>query len=67
MQREEVVIVEADLGRADHRDSVRSMTAVYAREALGDGVGLSEEVLGRLIPLALESTRTADRSTSPEE
>lgn len=50
MPAEEIVVVEADLGRADHRDAVRSMTAAYAREALGDGVGLSEEVLDRLIP-----------------
>lgn len=50
MQREEIDIVEADLGRADHREAVRSMTAAYAREALDDGVGLPEEVLARLVP-----------------
>ena len=33
MQPAEIVVVEADLGRADHRDAVRSMTAAYAPEA----------------------------------
>jgi ribosomal protein S18 acetylase RimI-like enzyme len=42
--------IEADLGRADHQDAVRSLIAAYAMDPMGNGGPLPEEVLDRLIP-----------------
>lgn len=43
-----VEIVEADLGRAEHRRDVRALTA-YALDPMGNGAPLPPEVLDRLI------------------
>jgi GNAT superfamily N-acetyltransferase len=44
-----VQIVEADLDRADHQGAVLALTAAYARDPMGRGEPLPEEVLDKLI------------------
>lgn len=47
---EPVHIVRADLGRREHRDAVRNLTAAYAEDPMGNDGPLSSEVLDRLVP-----------------
>src|SRR2546427_11785409 len=42
-------IVQADLGRNDHRADVLALTAAYARDPMGKGSALVQEALDRLI------------------
>jgi GNAT superfamily N-acetyltransferase len=44
-----VSIVEADLARADHARDVVVLTQLYARDAMGNGGPLGQEVLDRLV------------------
>ena len=48
--KEECEIVEADLGRTDHQEAVRALTAAYAIDPMGNGGPLPSDVLDRLIP-----------------
>ncbi len=43
-------IVEADLSRLKDQQAVRSLTASYALDTMGNGGPLSSEVLDRLVP-----------------
>jgi GNAT superfamily N-acetyltransferase len=52
-----VEIVEADLSRAEHARDVVAMTQAYARDPMGNGAPLADEVLERLIA-GLRSTST---------
>lgn len=50
-----IQIVLADLALPAHQDAVRALTAAYARDPMGNGEPLSDEVLGRLVA-GLQST-----------
>jgi GNAT superfamily N-acetyltransferase len=43
-------IVEADLSRLDHQRDVVALTDAYARDPMGNGAPLPQEVIERLIP-----------------
>jgi ribosomal protein S18 acetylase RimI-like enzyme len=45
-----VTIIEADLTNAQHQRAVETMTAAYARDAMGNGQPLPPDVLARLVP-----------------
>jgi ribosomal protein S18 acetylase RimI-like enzyme len=45
-----VTIIEADLTNAQHQLDVETMTAAYARDAMGNGQPLPPDVLARLVP-----------------
>lgn len=45
-----VEIVEADLTRADHQHAVVELIDVYARDPMGNGAPLPDDVRGALIP-----------------
>ncbi len=45
-----VEIVEADLNRPDHQSTVLELIDAYARDPMGNGGPLSEDVMERLIP-----------------
>ena len=47
---QKVKIVEADLDRPDHQYAVLDLTDAYARDPMGNGRPLSEEVRHNLIP-----------------
>jgi GNAT superfamily N-acetyltransferase len=47
---ETLKIIEADLGIKSHQEDVLAMTAVYARDPMGNGASLPPEVMERLIP-----------------
>ncbi|HLU65311.1 MAG TPA: GNAT family N-acetyltransferase [Kofleriaceae bacterium] len=46
----EVDIVEADLGREDHARAVVALTDAYARDPMGNGAPLPEEIKAALVP-----------------
>ena len=45
-----VEIVEADLDRPEHQKAVLELTDAYARDSMGNGKPLSDEVRRNLIP-----------------
>jgi GNAT superfamily N-acetyltransferase len=45
-----VDIIQADLNRKDHQQAIVALTAAYARDAMGTGGPLDDEVLHQLIP-----------------
>src|SRR5688572_21625137 len=45
----EISIVEADLSRPDHAEAVREMVDAYARDPMGAGRPLAEDVRERLV------------------
>lgn len=45
-----VVIVQADLQRSDHAAAIVALTDAYARDAMGNGAPLSQDVRARLVP-----------------
>ena len=45
-----IVIVEADLGNLQHQDAIVSLVDAYARDPMGGGKALPEEVRTALIP-----------------
>ncbi len=47
---QKVKIAEADLGRPDHQRAVLELTDAYARDPMGNGRELSDEVRQALIP-----------------
>jgi GNAT superfamily N-acetyltransferase len=50
MRENEIEIRVADLGREDHQQAIIRLLDGYARDPMGDGKGLSEEVRRELIP-----------------
>jgi GNAT superfamily N-acetyltransferase len=46
----ETRIVQADLGRAEHREAVLRLTHAYAQDPMGNGKGLADDVQQRLVP-----------------
>jgi len=46
----EISYVRADLDEPKHRIAVRELVAAYARDPMGSGSGLPEQVLDRLVP-----------------
>ena len=50
MQAQGIAIVEADLGNPQHQDAIVHLIDAYARDPMGGGKALPEEVRTALIP-----------------
>jgi GNAT superfamily N-acetyltransferase len=46
----EVKIIQADVENPEHQNAILSLTATYAKDAMGNGKSLPIDVLARLIP-----------------
>ncbi len=45
-----IEIVEADLGSREHQEAILALSNAYAKDPMGNGVALSDEVRRKLIP-----------------
>jgi GNAT superfamily N-acetyltransferase len=69
MNADEITVIEADLSRSDHADTILQLLNGYAMDPMGDGKPLSEATRRDLIPALREHPTTmiflAYRRTEP--